>query len=39
VSIESTDLEALLRVDPREWPQEIGPIREFYATLGDSLPP
>jgi phosphoenolpyruvate carboxykinase (GTP) len=32
------DLDELLRVDPDEWLQEIGPIRDFYAALGDSLP-
>jgi phosphoenolpyruvate carboxykinase (GTP) len=32
------DLDELLRVDPDDWLQEIGPIRDFYAALGDSLP-
>jgi phosphoenolpyruvate carboxykinase (GTP) len=32
------DLDALLSVDPDEWMREIGPIRDFYAALGDSLP-
>jgi phosphoenolpyruvate carboxykinase (GTP) len=32
------DLEELLRVDPAEWLEEIGPIREFYAEFGDRLP-
>jgi Phosphoenolpyruvate carboxykinase C-terminal P-loop domain len=39
LSIDTADLEELLRVDPHEWLQEIGPIRDFYAALGDSLPP
>jgi phosphoenolpyruvate carboxykinase (GTP) len=39
LSIESAHLEALLRVDPREWLPEIGPLRDFYATFGDSLAP
>jgi phosphoenolpyruvate carboxykinase (GTP) len=34
----SVDLDELLRVDPDQWVQEIGPIRDFYADLGDSLP-
>jgi phosphoenolpyruvate carboxykinase (GTP) len=34
----SVDLDELLRVDPAEWLREIGPIRDFYAALGDSLP-
>jgi phosphoenolpyruvate carboxykinase (GTP) len=32
------DLELLLRVDPREWLEEIEPIREFYSQFGDKLP-
>jgi phosphoenolpyruvate carboxykinase (GTP) len=39
LSIGTADLDALLRVDPDEWLAEIGPIREFYASLGDTLPP
>jgi phosphoenolpyruvate carboxykinase (GTP) len=39
LSIDTGDLEELRHVDPGEWLQEIGPIREFYAALGDSLPP
>jgi phosphoenolpyruvate carboxykinase (GTP) len=35
----TVDLDELLRVDPDEWLAEIGPIREFYASLGDTLPP
>jgi phosphoenolpyruvate carboxykinase (GTP) len=38
LSIDAGDLDELLRVDPVEWLQEIGPIRDFYADLGDSLP-
>jgi phosphoenolpyruvate carboxykinase (GTP) len=34
----SVDLDELLRVDPESWLGEIAPIRDFYATLGDSLP-
>jgi phosphoenolpyruvate carboxykinase (GTP) len=34
----SVDLDELLHVDPEEWRGEIAPIREFYASLGDSLP-
>jgi GTP-dependent phosphoenolpyruvate carboxykinase len=32
------DLAELLHVDPAEWRSEIAPIRELYASLGDSLP-
>ena len=38
LSIGAGDLDALLCVDPDGWLQEIGPIRDFYASLGDSLP-
>ena len=38
LSIKDGDLEALLRVDPDEWLQEIEPIRDFYISLGGSLP-
>ena len=38
VSIDAGDLDELLRVDAVEWLQEIGPIRDFYSSLGDSLP-
>jgi GTP-dependent phosphoenolpyruvate carboxykinase len=34
----SVDLDELLHVDPEEWRGEIAPIREFYASLGASLP-
>ena len=34
----SVDLDELLHVDPDEWRGEIAPIREFYASLGTSLP-
>jgi phosphoenolpyruvate carboxykinase (GTP) len=34
----SVDLDELLHVDPEEWRGEIAPIREFYSSLGDSLP-
>ncbi|MBA2637897.1 MAG: phosphoenolpyruvate carboxykinase (GTP) [Solirubrobacterales bacterium] len=33
------DLEELLRVDVDAWRRELPPIREFFATLGDRLPP
>jgi len=33
----SVDLDALLGVDRDGWLEEIGPIRDFYATLGDLL--
>lgn len=39
LSIESAGLEALLRVDPRGWLPEIGPLRDFCVTFGDSLAP
>jgi phosphoenolpyruvate carboxykinase (GTP) len=38
LSIGPGDLDELLRVNPVEWLEEIGPIRDFYAALGDSLP-
>jgi phosphoenolpyruvate carboxykinase (GTP) len=38
LAIDADDLDALLRVDPDGWLEEIGPIRDFYATLGESLP-
>jgi phosphoenolpyruvate carboxykinase (GTP) len=38
LSIDAGDLDELLRVDPDQWLREIGPIRDFYAALGDSLP-
>jgi phosphoenolpyruvate carboxykinase (GTP) len=39
LAIDPAHLEELLRVDAHEWLQEVGPIRDFYAALGDSLPP
>jgi phosphoenolpyruvate carboxykinase (GTP) len=38
LEIDSVDLEAMLAVDPAEWLEEIGPIREFYAEFGTHLP-
>jgi phosphoenolpyruvate carboxykinase (GTP) len=38
LSLSADDLAELLRVDPAEWLREIGPIREFYASLGEKLP-
>jgi phosphoenolpyruvate carboxykinase (GTP) len=38
LEIDSIDLEAMLAVDPAEWLEEIGPIREFYAEFGAKLP-
>jgi phosphoenolpyruvate carboxykinase (GTP) len=38
LSIDPADLDALLSVDPDEWLGEIGSIRDFYATLGATLP-
>jgi phosphoenolpyruvate carboxykinase (GTP) len=38
LSIGAGDLDELLRVNPVEWLEEIGPIRDFYAALGDTLP-
>jgi hypothetical protein len=37
LSIDAGDVDALLRVDPEEWLQEIGPMRDFYPSLRDSL--
>jgi phosphoenolpyruvate carboxykinase (GTP) len=38
LSIGAAALDALLRVDADGWLQEIGPIRAFYSSLGDSVP-
>ena len=38
LQIDSADLEQLLAVDPSEWLEEVGPIREFYADFGAKLP-
>ena len=38
LSIAAADLAALLRVDLDGWLGEIGPLRDFYASLGESLP-
>jgi phosphoenolpyruvate carboxykinase (GTP) len=38
LSMAPGDVEELLRVDRQEWLQEVGPIREFYATFGTSVP-
>jgi phosphoenolpyruvate carboxykinase (GTP) len=39
LDLSGDDLRTLLCVDPEEWAREIGPIREFYATFGEKLPP
>ena len=33
------ELEQILAVDPEQWKMEIPPIREFFDTFGDRLPP
>ncbi len=38
LALAAGDVEALLRVEAEEWLEEIAPIRDFYASLGDSLP-
>jgi phosphoenolpyruvate carboxykinase (GTP) len=38
LKISREDLAELLRVDPGEWLEEIGPIREFYEQFGEKLP-
>ena len=33
------EIAELLTVDPQEWLDEIGPVRDFYARFGEKLPP
>jgi phosphoenolpyruvate carboxykinase (GTP) len=39
LDLSDEDLRTLLSVHEDEWAGEIGPIREFYATFGQKLPP
>jgi len=39
LDIDPADLEAALRVEPAEWREELAPVRAFFATFGERLPP
>jgi phosphoenolpyruvate carboxykinase (GTP) len=39
LDVSEADLRTLVCVDSEEWAREIEPIREFYATFGEKLPP